>query len=291
MAIWYTNYAIGNDTTGDGTSSLPFKTIQKAVSLASNDDTIRVAGSGWTTISGTVTSTSATSTTLNTSVDLTSELTAGVSLISFKDPQLGDRKLIYKVTAVTSTTITVHAATGITPGDNYELEKISNLYYTTGSTATIFENLTGTNTNLTGIKIEGGWTSGFTAQDGITAMQYTAASTSTGATGISMAVGQTGWSINNFCFAALAFGAGYTSSGTSMSLGLGNVWIANCRIFSSNFSMYPINIPGTPMNLYITTGSSTLLIGGSVNPGTEPFTIDNLYVLDNGSSSFGISLS
>jgi hypothetical protein len=46
-----------------------------------------------------------------------------------------------------------------------------------------FENLSATGTSLTGIKIEAGWTAGFTAQDGITVMTYTIASTAASGTG------------------------------------------------------------------------------------------------------------
>jgi len=292
MAIWYTDNLTGSDTTGDGTVATPYKTVNKAVSVAASDDTIRVAGSGWTAVSGTVSNnTNISSTTVQTSVNLTSELTAGVSLISVKDPQFGDRKLVYKVTAVTSTTITTHAPLALTPGTNYQIEKITTNHYTTATTSTTFENLSATGTGLTGIKIEGGWTAGFTAQDGITVMTYTVASASTSGTGFSMVNTQTGWSFNNFAFSALAFGAGVTTSTTFLYVGLGNIWMVNNRIFSNNFSNIAANISGIPMKLYITTTATNVLIGSSFSSITLwlPFTIDELYALDNASTSYAIT--
>lgn len=287
MAIWHTDNIAGNDTTGDGSASTPFKTINKAVSVAANSDEIRVAGSGWTTLSGTFSATGVTITTINTTVSQVGQLTAGASLISFKDPQLGDRKLVYKVTAVTSTSITVHVAPGLTPGVNYEVEKIETNYYSAGTTNTTFENLTAVGTDLTDLKIEGGWTNGFTAQDGVTAMVYTVtSSTSVSGTGITLANTQTGWSINNFGFVAL-------STGISLSgnfIGLGNIWSVNCRIFGSNFgSNYLINISGLATRFYSTTVLAQSLFGTGSN--NIQFTIDDLYILNTGTSSFGINIA
>ena len=150
MAIWYTDNIAGSDTTGDGTSTTPYKTINKAVSVAASDDTIRVAGSGWTAITGILSNNgNVSSTTVQTSVNMTSQLTAGVSLISVKDPQFGDRKLIYKVTAVTATSITTHASMGLVPATNYEIEKITTNYYATATAASTFENLSAVGTTLT----------------------------------------------------------------------------------------------------------------------------------------------
>ena len=176
MAIWYTDNITGDDNTGDGTISTPYKTINKAVSVATSSDEIRVAGSGWTLLSGTVSASSISTNVIQTTESQVGQLIAGASLISIKDPLLGDRKLVYKVTAVTSTSFTVHTYIGLTPGINYEVEKITTNYYSTGSSNTTFENLTAVGPTLTDLKIEGGWTSGFTAQDGITAMVYTTTS-------------------------------------------------------------------------------------------------------------------
>lgn len=43
MANWYCDYTNGNDSTGSGTSGSPYKTLQKAISVASGGDTIYIA--------------------------------------------------------------------------------------------------------------------------------------------------------------------------------------------------------------------------------------------------------
>jgi len=292
MAIWYTDNLTGSDTTGNGTATTPYKTVNKAVSVAANNDTIRVAGSGWSAVSGTVNSnTNVASAVLVTSNNLTSELTAGVSLISIKDPQFGNRKLVYKVTAVTSSSITLHAAPGLTPGTNYEIEKITTNHYTTATTNTTFENLTAVGTTLTGIKIEGGWTGGFAAQDGITVMLYTVASAATNGTGFSMAGTQTGWSFNNFAFSALTQGTGLSAGSSTIYVGLGNIWMVNNRVFGTAGFNVASNITDTPMKLYITAGAANLLVGPLITGSVLPFTINELYVLDASTSGYALSLS
>ena len=71
MATIHTNYLTGNDTTGNGTIVTPYKTINKAMTVGANNDEIRVAGSTFTALSGTITATSNGSTTWNTSVNQT----------------------------------------------------------------------------------------------------------------------------------------------------------------------------------------------------------------------------
>ena len=292
MAIWYTDNLTGSDTTGDGTTTTPYKTVNKAVSVAANDDTIRVAGSGWSAVSGTVNvNTNVASSVLITSNNLTSELTAGVSLISIKDPQFGNRKLVYKVTGITSATITLHAAPGLTPGTNYEIEKITTNHYTTVTTATTFENLTATGATLTGIKIEGGWTGGFVAQDGITVMTYAVTSAAANGTGFSMAATQTGWSFNNFAFSALTQGTGLVASVSTLYVGLGNIWMVNNRVFGTAGFNVAANITGTPMKLYITAGNANLFVGPLITGSVLPFIINELYVLDASTSAYGLSLN
>lgn len=284
MAIWYTDNITGNDTTGNGTAATPYKTINKAVSVAASDDTIRVAGSGWTAITGTITG-SISSTSAQTSVNMTSQLTAGVSLISIKDPQFGNRKLIYKVTAVTATSFTVHTPMGLIPGTIYEIEKITTNHYATAVASTVFETLNATGTTLTGIKIEGGWTTGFTVQDGITVMTYTIAAVTVSGNAFLMAAGQTGWSFNNFAFTALT-----GAINSPVNIGLGSIWGVNCRIFGANNASTAFNIPGTLMKLYITVINATALGGTGVNI-YVPFTINELYVLDSATTSYAISMN
>ncbi|CAB4154799.1 hypothetical protein UFOVP643_31, partial [uncultured Caudovirales phage] len=288
MAIWYTDNLTGSDTTGDGTAATPYKTVNKAVSVAASNDTIRVAGSGWTAITGTVSNnTNVAATTIQTSVNMTSQLTAGVSLISVKDPQFGDRKLIYKVTAITATTITTNAPMGLVPATNYEIEKVTTNHYATGTASTIFEALNATGTSLTGIKVEAGWTAGFTTQDGITVMTYTVTTVATSGNGFNMADTQTGWSFNNFAFVALTGGISVATIGT-YSVGLGSIWMVNSRVFGANAQIATTNISGTPMKLYITIAAGVGLVGSGIVGSVTPFTINELYVLDSSTTSYAI---
>ena len=45
MATWHTDNLLGNDTTGNGSAALPWKSINRAVSASTNGDTIKIAGS------------------------------------------------------------------------------------------------------------------------------------------------------------------------------------------------------------------------------------------------------
>ena len=76
MAIVYCDFASGNDTTGDGSASNPYKTITKASTGLSGDDEVRCAKSpAPTALDGTLTFTDG-STSVATSADLTAVLAA-----------------------------------------------------------------------------------------------------------------------------------------------------------------------------------------------------------------------
>jgi len=173
MAILYTDNLIGNDTTGDGTIALPYKTINKAMTVGTNGDEIRVAGSGFTQLDGTVTATTNTSTTWITSVDLTGVLLPG-DIITVNDAEFGDQKFFYKVQTVTSTQITVDGAWNRTPNVTLTFSKITQQHYYTTTTNVTFENITVT--DKTNFKITGGWINGYTEQTGWTVMNFQGAS-------------------------------------------------------------------------------------------------------------------
>ena len=81
---------------------------------------------------------------------------------------------------------------------------------------------------------------------------------------------------------------GLTTSAASIPIGLGNIWLVNCRIFSSNLSNYIINIIGLTTRLYVTTTSTQVLIGG-ISSNIE-FTIDELWTKDRVGVDYGIEL-
>jgi len=208
MAIWYCDNINGNDTTGNGTIATPYKTINKAMTVGANDDEIRVAGSTFTALSGTITATSNGSTTWNTSVNQTGILNPG-DIITVNDAEFGDQKFFYKVFSVGATSIVVDGAWNRTPNVNLTFSRIavaSQQYYTTTASQT-FENI-----NIAGktqFIIRGGWNSGFTAQDGWTIMNYHSTSSATaqsgtGFTATSGAPSGTGMYIDRFMFSHLS---------------------------------------------------------------------------------------
>jgi len=76
MAIVYYDMVNGNNTSGNGTYSLPYKTLTKAVTGLTGGDEVRCALTTPTTLSGTLTFTNG-SVNVTTSVDLTSEVQTG----------------------------------------------------------------------------------------------------------------------------------------------------------------------------------------------------------------------
>ena len=169
MAIWYTDNLTGNDTTGDGTIATPYKSINKAMTIGTNGDEIRVAGSGFTALEGTVTSGATTNTTWLTSVSQVGILVPG-DIITLDDKEFGDQKFFYKVQTITATQITVDGYWNRTPNGLYNLSKITQKHYYTSTANVVFENIS--IAGKTDFKITGGWVDSYTAQTGWTVMGY-----------------------------------------------------------------------------------------------------------------------
>jgi len=185
MSIWYTDYLSGNDTTGNGTIATPYKTINKAMNVGANGDEIRVAGSGFTDLPGTVTSTSNTSTTWNTSSNLTGILLPG-DIITVNDAEFGDQKFFYKVFSVGASSIVLDGAWNRTANVNLTFSKITTQHYYTTTAAVTFENVNIANKNI--FNVTGGWVNNYTEQTGWTVMNYqgatATANSGTGFTGV-----------------------------------------------------------------------------------------------------------
>lgn len=208
MAIWYTDNINGNDTTGNGTIATPYKTINKAMTVGANDDEIRVAGSTFTALSGTITATTTGGTTWNTSINQTGIINPG-DIITVNDAEFGDQKFFYKVFSVGATSIVVDGAWNRTPNVQLTFSRIavaSQQYYTTTASQT-FENINiATKTQFI---IRGGWTNSFTAQDGWTIMNYHSTATATAQSGIGFtatnaAPSGTGMYIDRFMFSHIS---------------------------------------------------------------------------------------
>lgn len=274
MAIYHTDNITGNDTTGDGSAATPFKTVQKAASVAANDDEIRVAGSGFSAVSGTLTLTTSTSASFNTSVNLTGELPVG-TLISFKDPEFGDRKLIFRVQVVTTNTVTLSGPPALTVGVAYEVEKLTTNHYQTITNNTVFENIS---TAVSGLKIEGGWTNSFTAQDGITSMVFAVGTGTSSGTGFQIGAANTGIVFNKFAFASIINSINSTSSPT---VGFGDIWV--CGSFQTVIVSSQIllaNVVGYTTNFHLAKNIFAFTLGNLGGTGTE-FNINDLYIVEH----------
>lgn len=163
MAFIHTNFLTGNDTTGDGSIALPYKTVFKALGLAASNDTIKVAGGQWVPIAGDFTFTFS-SITVDTSVSQVGIINVD-DIITFEDGQYGFDKFHCRVTAVTTTTLTLSTGwsgpTQIVAG----IYKIDTFNYSTATTNVSFETWNTTAiqpAGRTNITISGGWNSGYT---------------------------------------------------------------------------------------------------------------------------------
>lgn len=179
MAFIHTNYLTGNDTTGTGSTGAPYKTVAKALVVAVSNDFIKVAGGQWVPVAGTFTFTNS-SVTVATATSMVG-LIAVNDIITFEDGQFGFDKFHIRITAVSTTTLTMGTSwsgpTQITSG----VHKIDTFHYTTASNTVGLENVNWTSalpagrTNLT---ISGGWSSDYTVQNGWTVARSTNASPS-----------------------------------------------------------------------------------------------------------------
>jgi hypothetical protein len=176
MAFIHTNNLTGNDTTGEGTTSLPYKSVYKAIRVAASGDTIKVAGGQWSSaLSGDFTFTF-NSNTVTTSVSQVGTVLVD-DILSFDDGQFGFDKFHLKVTAVAAGSITLAT---FWPGPTITtstVKRIETYHYTqSGATPTTFETWSTTDIQpggRTGITISGGWSTDFTTQNGWTVMRRT----------------------------------------------------------------------------------------------------------------------
>jgi len=106
MTIKYCDYANGNDTTGDGSRTNPYKTITRASEGLTGGDEVRCAKSAApSALSGTLTWTNG-SATVATSVDLTGVL-AAKDFIRKTTLNAADYDVWWEISSITSTTITL----------------------------------------------------------------------------------------------------------------------------------------------------------------------------------------
>lgn len=256
MAIWYTDNLIGSDSTGSGTIVLPYKTVNKAMTVGTNGDEIRVAGSGFTSLPGTCSQTSRTGTSWNTSQSLVGLLVPG-DIITYNDPNFGDQKFFYKIFSVSATGFVTDGATNFDENINVTISKVTTLYYNTSTANITFENITITSKSQ--FNIRGGWVNSFTEQTGWTAMSYHSTSSATAQSGIGFtAVSEAGMYFDRFMISHLSTGfAGsiytwapgtlafvYASSATSLGANpIGSATYPNKDVYMSNTRFGTFNSP------------------------------------------------
>jgi hypothetical protein len=171
MAIKYCKWDTGSDTTGDGTPGNPYKTIQKATEtlvggdearVSKNPDPVALSGTiGW--VNG--------QTGLNTSVDLTSELSPG-SLIRRSD---AIDNMWWEVESVTSSVVWIY---GKYYGVEGAVASQKAVPFNTGAAASDLENVQYVNrSGIQGnpILISGGWDLTTPAQVGRSMFKQTGA--------------------------------------------------------------------------------------------------------------------
>jgi hypothetical protein len=184
MAFIHTNYLTGNNTTGDGSAANPFQWIGQALNIANSGDTIKVAGGQWLPVTGDFTFTNS-SVTVNTSISQVGIIAVN-DVLTFEDGQFGFDKFHVRVTAVTTTTLTLSAAWTGTTQVCSSLFRIGVYHYSTALNLLNFESwrISGVapfqpNTlpnGRTNITISGGWDDTFTVQNGWTVVRSTSAS-------------------------------------------------------------------------------------------------------------------
>ena len=171
MATWHTDNLLGNDTTGNGTAALPYKTITKAYSVAAANDTIKVAGSTLSDVPGlTLSCNGGNSFVYTANIDPTGLIAPG-DCISLTDPLWGADKFFFRVVSMTGTLVTLSSPS--LPSTAMSVRKFNSIHYATSSTGVIFE--TGT-TQPNNIQLLGGWNSDFTLQNGWTVVRFQNAS-------------------------------------------------------------------------------------------------------------------
>jgi hypothetical protein len=193
MAFIHTNFLTGNDSTGNGSTSTPYKTVYKAVQVAASSDFIKVAGGQWSSnLSGTFTFTQ-NSNIINTSVSQVGTVLVD-DILSFADGQFGFDKFHIKVTAVGASTITTVMFWSMATTTVSDVRRIETYHYSS-STATAFETWSTSDvqpTGRTGITISGGWSTDFTTQGGWTVIRRTGQTITTANSGNGFAFTYTG---------------------------------------------------------------------------------------------------
>jgi len=232
MAFIHTNYLTGNDTTGNGSTSTPYKTVYKAMQVAASNDFIKVAGGQWSAnLSGTFTFTQ-NSNVINTSVSQVGTVLVD-DILSFEDGQFGFDKFHIKVLAVTTTTITTCMFWPMATTTVSDVRRIETYHYSSSGT-TLFETWSTTDVQpngRTGITISGGWSNDYTVQLGWTVIRRTGQAIATANSG------------NGFAFTATGGGLGQWGTDLIWDRFMAHtsfLWLPNAGASGSSFAFKEI---------------------------------------------------
>jgi hypothetical protein len=291
MAFIHTNFLTGNDTTGNGSVSTPYKTVQKGLAVAVSNDFIKVAGGQWVPVTGTFTFTNS-SITVNTATSMVG-LIAVNDIITFEDGQFGFDKFHIRITAVTTTTLTMATGWAGPTQVSSGVYKIDTFHYTTATNNATLENVNWTAANQpngrTGITISGGWSSDYTVQNGWTVGRSTNANPAGNRFfSMSASIGIGDWRqnlifdrfltvrLNNFLQVS---GSGSTCSMKEMGW-VGTVSTGPITASGSRIGIYNVD-SSTPVTFYVSPQSTAFWITNvnNVNPIVPESSLETNFLL------------
>lgn len=288
MAIYYIDLVSGNDSTGDGSSALPWKTFNKANTMATGGDEVRVAKTAAHTSIGAATCTfTNNSVTVSTSASLIGLVAVGDYIGKPTATGDGAVETFYRVTAVTSGSLTLEAKYyGATGAVASILKVVPSVHGSAGTVATLTKSITWS----------GGWDLGALVQNGETWFKQSDAR----ATGIIYGVNNSAtinWSkINiiecNYAFystaSATVSNSTFSGSGVYNVSGAGAYTLTNIMSVSTSSASYPCyffqgftqgawaGVKGIAFNsagVMLKPGSGGMLIN-NVSAFNSPFGID-----------------
>ena len=213
MATWHTDNILGNDTTGDGSAALPYKTLTKAFTVATSGDTFKVAGSTLSDVGGGLTLTFAWGGTANqatANIDPTGLIAIG-DVISIVHPTWGADKFFYRVTNITGTTVVLNMNL---PVGTFSIRKFNQIHYATTTASTTFES----GTPPANAQILGGWDSTFTTQNGWTVARYQVG-VATSVSGVFMSGASSGTTTLKERFAFISLTTGFAGTAAKETYG------------------------------------------------------------------------
>lgn len=284
MAFYCTNFLAGSDTTGNGSAVAPYKTINKALSVCSNGDEVRVIGQRLQATANTATVTArATTITVNGTMP---SIVAGniIALDTSSVDGWSVDKTLYYVDSVAGNVLTVTGQSIAIPPGTYPLYWINEtLYPVQYSTNSASPQETIASFTATNVSVTGGWDSTYTNQysDAYTIARYTVGTTGS-ATFISHSnIIKPDVIFDKFIMANTSF----SSTTSSASIGINRMWfIRTGNTFgTSNYGVYgadgstgllPANIVACNVDLTTTwNGSankpSTLLLNQWITSSTN----------------------